>query len=97
MSGKEETEIGAKKVGPLKGLPTHALKKDIKAGKVITGDDAKTSTQTPDPNVTSVASTGDTVTSGTVTGDANVTRSTTTRSNSGATTKSVSTSTTDGT
>lgn len=81
---------------PMKNLPAQPLKKDIKAGKVITGDDAdvKTSTQTPDPNVTSVGDTDNTTVSGTVTGDANTTRSTGTSRTTRSTT---STSTTDGT
>lgn len=95
MADKENTDDygSAKKEGPLKGIPTHALKKDIKAGKVLTGDDTKTSAQTPDPNVTSTGSDTDGGTSGTVTGDANTTRSTTTT----RTTQSGGTATTSGT
>lgn len=49
--GEPKTEF------PVKGISEKVLKKDIKAGKVVTGDTSKTSTQTPDPNVTSVGDT----------------------------------------
>lgn len=74
--------------GPLENLPAQPLKKDVKAGKVQTSDSTpKTSTETPDPNVTSVGDTTDTTTSGTNTGRGNVTRSSgnTTTSDSGST------------
>lgn len=81
--GSPKTEL------PLKNLAEQPLKKDVKAGKVLTADaEVKLSTETPDPNVVSVGGTTDSVTSGTVTGDANTTRSTK---------SSRSTSTTDGT
>jgi len=92
MSEENAADYGTPKTElPLKNLAEQPLKKDVKAGKVLTADaETKLSTETPDPNVTSVGGTTDTVTSGTVTGDANTTRSTTTRT-------SRSTSTTDGT
>lgn len=82
--GKPKTEL------PLKNLAPQPLKKDVKAGKVLTGDsEAKLSTETPDPNVESLGDTT-TVTSTTANGG------TTTRSTPSRTT-SRSTSTTDGT
>ena len=91
MSEENPADYGSPKTElPLSALPDQPLKKDIKAGKVLTADsETKPSTETPDPNVTSVGDTTDTTTSGTVTGDANTTRSTTRSSRS--------TSTTDGT
>lgn len=90
MSEENPADYGYPKTElPVKALPDQPLKKDVKAGKVITGDSEKLSTETPDPNVTSLGDTTDTITSGTVTGDANTTRSTTRSSRS--------TSTTDGT
>lgn len=91
MSEENPADYGAPKTElPVKAIPDQPLKKDIKAGKVLTGDsETKLSTETPDPNVTSLGDTTDTVTSGTVTGDANTTRSTSRTSRS--------TSTTDGT
>jgi len=91
MSEENPADYGYPKTElPIKGLPDQPLKKDVKAGKVLTGDsETKLSTQTPDPNVTSVGDTTETLTSGTVTGDANTTRSTTRTSRS--------TTTTDGT
>jgi hypothetical protein len=91
MSKENPADYGSPKTElPLKNLADQPLKKDVKAGKVLTADsETKLSTETPDPNVTSVGGTADTVTSGTVTGDANTTRSTTRTSRS--------TSTTDGT
>jgi hypothetical protein len=92
MSEENPADYGYPKTElPVKALPDQPLKKDVKAGKVLTGDsETKLSTETPDPNVTSIGDITDTLTSGTVTGDANTTRSTTTRT-------SRSTSTTDGT
>jgi hypothetical protein len=78
---------------PLKGIPEQPLKKDIKAGKVITSEtDTKLSTETPDPNVTSVGDTTDTTTSGTNTGRANTTRSSSTTSGNTTTSGSGSSS-----
>jgi len=90
MSEENAADYGTPKTElPLKNLAEQPLKKDVKAGKVLTADsETKLSTETPDPNVISVGGT-DSVTSGTVTGDANTTRSTTRSSRS--------TSTTDGT
>lgn len=91
MSEENPADYGYPKTElPLKNLAEQPLKKDVKAGKVLTADaEVKPSTETPDPNVTSIGDTTDTTTSGTVTGDANTTRSTTRTSRS--------TSTTDGT
>ena len=67
MSDSEKYE--AVKLTPVKGIPDHVLKKDIKAGLALDPEEEsqKTSAQTPDPNVTSVTS-GDTVTTTTATG-----------------------------
>lgn len=91
MSEENAADYGSPKTElPLKNLAEQPLKKDVKAGKVLTADaEVKLSTETPDPNVASLGSTTDSVTSGTVTGDANTTRSTTRSSRS--------TSKTDGT
>lgn len=96
MAEENSADYGQPKTQePVKALPEQPLKKDIKAGKVLTGDDAnvKTSTQTPDPNVTSVGDTTDTEVTGTVTGRANTTTSSTTAPS----TTTRSTSTTSGT
>lgn len=75
---------------PLSALPDQPLKKDIKAGKVLTADsETKVSTETPDPNVVSL---GDTTTDV----DTSGTTSTTDGSRTSRTT-SRSTSTTNGT
>lgn len=91
MSEENPADYGSPKTElPLKNLAEQPLKKDVKADKVLTADaEVKLSTETPDPNVTSLGDTTDSVTSGTVTGDANTTRSTKRSSRS--------TSTTDGT
>lgn len=87
MSEENPADYGYPKTElPVKALPDQPLKKDVKAGKVLTGDSEKLSTETPDPNVTSLGDTTDTTTSGIVTGDANTTRSTTRSSRSTSTT-----------
>lgn len=88
MSEENSADYGSPKTElPLSALPDQPLKKDVKAGKVLTADsETKLSTETPDPNVTSVGDTTKTTTSGTVTGDANTVRSTTRTSRSTSTT-----------
>lgn len=105
MAEEKEADYGsAKREGRLRGMSARALKKSTQEGEVLTAEDeVKTSTQTPDPNVTGAGNTSDStsIVSGTVTGRANTTTSSptapakATKSTTGRST--TSTSTTDGT